>query len=86
MIVGRVEHGQIELTSALPEEWEGQAVKIEPYLPVEAATDLRQRLAALHELGPIEYEQGEQAGIEHTLAALNELSRSQMQHLADRLP
>ena len=86
MIVGRVEHGRIELTSALPEEWEGQAVKIEPCSLDDTMRDLREHLAALHALGPMEYEPGEHEVIEQALAALNDLSRSQMQQLADRLP
>ena len=48
--------------------------------------DIQQRLTALHALGPMEYEAGEQERIEHALAALNEVSRVQMQQLADRLP
>jgi hypothetical protein len=86
MIVGRVEHGRIELASALPEEWEGQAVKIEPCTPDDSSPDLGQRLAALHALGPMEYEPGEQRRIEQALAAMNDLSRTQMQVLADGQP
>jgi len=86
MIVGRVQQGQIQLPSALPKEWEGQAVKIEPCAPDDALPDLPQRLAALHALGPMEYEPGEQLTIEKALAAMNEVSRVEMQHLADRLP
>lgn len=86
MIVGRVEHGQIQLASALPEEWEGQAVKIEPCMPNHSLPDIEQRLAALHALGPMEYEPGEQAQIEQALAAMNDLSRDRMQRLADHLP
>jgi hypothetical protein len=86
MIVGRVEHGRIELASALPEEWEGQAVKIEPCTPDDSVPELTQRLAALHALGPMEYEPGERERIEQAMAAMNELSRTQMQQLAERLP
>jgi hypothetical protein len=86
MIVGRVEQGQIQLASALPEAWEGQIVKIEPCSPDDAQPDLKQRLAALHALGPMEYEPGEKAKIEQALAALDDLSRTHLQHLADRLP
>ncbi|MEX2174159.1 MAG: hypothetical protein WD872_07340 [Pirellulaceae bacterium] len=85
MIVGRVEHGQIQLVSALPQDWEGQAVKIEPCVPADALPDLRRRLAVLHALGPMEYEPGEQAQIARALADMNELSRTQIQHLADDL-
>ena len=75
MIVERVEQGQIRLGSALPEEWEGQAVKIEPCTQDDSPADIQQRLTALHALGPMEYEAGEQERIEHALAALNEVSR-----------
>jgi hypothetical protein len=83
MIVGRVEHGRIELASALPEEWEGQAVKIEPCTPDDSLPDLDRRLAALHAMGAMEYEPGERERIAHALAAMNEVSRAQMQVLAD---
>ena len=86
MIVGRVEHGQIRLVTALPEDWEGQSVKIEPCTPDDDLPDLEQRLADLHALGPMEYEPGEREEIEKALAAMNELSRDQMQRLADGLP
>jgi hypothetical protein len=86
MIVGRVEHGQIQLASALPEEWEGQAVKIECCTPDDPFPDIERLLATLHALGPMEYEPGEQERIEQALAAINDLSRDHMQRLADRLP
>ena len=85
MIVGRVEHGQIQLAAALPAEWEGHTVKIEPCTPDDALPDLEGRLAALHALGPMEFEQGEREKNEQAIAAMNALSRGQMQHLADRL-
>jgi hypothetical protein len=86
MIVGRVEHGRIELASALPEEWEGQAIKIEPCTPDDSLPDLERRLAALHAMGPMEYEPGEQERLEQALTAMNDLSRAQMQILADGQP
>jgi len=86
MIFGRVEHGRIELSSALPEEWEGQSVRIEPCSPDDSAPDLGQRLAALHALGAMEFEPGEQERIDQAISAMNELSRVQMQNLADRSP
>jgi hypothetical protein len=53
-MVGLVEHGRIELALALPEDWEGQAVKIEPCTPDGAVPELKQRLAPLHAPGPME--------------------------------
>lgn len=84
MIVGRVQHGRIELESALPGEWEGQSVKIEPCTPRDTTPELAQRLAALHALGPMEYEKGEQEEASQLIAAMNALSRNQMQRLAER--
>jgi hypothetical protein len=86
MIVGRVEHGRIQLTSALPQEWEGQTVKIEPCAPDDAIENLAERLTALHALGPMEFEPGEKSRMEQELAAMNALSRAQMQQLANDLP
>jgi hypothetical protein len=82
MVFGRVEHGQIQLASVLPEEWEGQAVKIEPCTPDEPLPDLAKRLQALHAMGPMEYDPEEQARIEKALTTMNDVSRTQMQHLA----
>ena len=86
MIVGRVQQGEILLSAALPAEWEGQTVKIEPCTPDDALTDLEQRLATLHALGPMEYGPGERESNERAIAAMNELSRTQLQRLADRVP
>ena len=86
MVVGRVEHGHIQLTSALPAEWEGQTVKIEPFTPDDALPDAAQCLQILHAMGPMEYESGEQARIEKAVATMNDISRAQMQSLADGLP
>lgn len=86
MIIGRVADGQIRLSSVLPEEWEGQAVRIEPCAATDVAPDLAQRLTALHALGPMEHEPGERQQIEQALAAMNELSRNQIQQIADAQP
>src|SRR5437870_3827061 len=86
MIVGRVEHGHIQLAAALPAEWEGQTVKIAPCTPDDTLPDMERRLAALHALGPMEFEHGERETNEQAIATMNELSRVQMQYLADRLP
>jgi hypothetical protein len=78
MMVGRVEQGHIQLHSALPEEWEGQTVKIEPCTPDDPLPDVAHRLQRLHAMGLMEYEPGEQARIEQALATMNDLSRAQM--------
>jgi hypothetical protein len=82
MVLGRVHQGRIELTSSLPESWEGQMVKVAPCTPDDPLPDLDVRLAALHALGPMEYEPGERAEIEQALNSMDELSREQMQRLA----
>jgi hypothetical protein len=61
-------------------------VKIEPCTPDDAIADVEQRLAALHALGPMEYEPGERETNDQAIAAMNELSRVRMQQLSDRLP
>ncbi len=85
MVVGRVQQGEILLACSLPAEWEGQSVKIEPCTPDDPMDELEQRLAALHALGPMEYEPGERERNETALAALNELSRTQLQQLVPGL-
>jgi hypothetical protein len=86
MVVGRIEHGHIQLAAALPVEWEGQTVKIEPCTPDDVLPDLEGQLAALHALGPMEFEHDERKANEREIATMNELSRIQMQHLSDGLP
>ncbi len=75
MVLGRVHQGRIELTSSVPESWEGQMVKVAPSTPDDPLPDLEARLAALHALGPMEYEPGEREEIEQALKSMNELSR-----------
>jgi hypothetical protein len=86
MIFGRIQHGQVELSTPLPDSWEGQIVKVEPCTPDDQLPDLDQQLAALHALGPMEYEPGEREQIQQELQALDDLSREQMRRLADQLP
>jgi hypothetical protein len=86
MVFGRIQHGQIELSTPIPASWEGQTVQVEPCAVEEALPDLAQRLAALHALGPVEYDPGEREQIEQRLQAANELSREHMRRLADDLP
>ena len=86
MIFGQIQNGQVELTTPLPESWEGQTVKVEPCTPDDPLPELAQRLAALHGLGPMEYEPGEREQIEQDLQASDLLSREQMRRLADQMP
>jgi hypothetical protein len=85
MIVGRIQHGQVEFDSPLPGEWEGMMVRVEPCSP-DDTVDLAARIAALHALGPMEYETGERERTRRELDAVDRLSREQMLHLADPMP
>ena len=47
MIRARVHLGRVEIQEPIPEEWEGQFVKILPMTPDDPQPDLEERLAAL---------------------------------------
>jgi len=81
MIQALVHKGRIEVQEAIPKEWEGLLVKIMPLTPEDPLPDLEQRLAALHALGPMEYESGEQEQIENSLRELNRVSLAAMQQI-----
>jgi len=87
MVLGRVHHGKIELTTSLPAAWEGQMVSVAPVsdaseTPDDPLPDLEARLAALHALGPMEYEAGEREEIDQALKVMDELGRKQMRQAA----
>ena len=86
MIRARVHQGRIEIQEPIPEEWEGQLVKILPLTPEDPQPDLEERLAALQALGPTEFEPGERERITRLLADQDRLSRAAMQELAGRQP
>lgn len=50
MIRARVRQGRVEPQEPIPEEWEGQSVKIVPLTPDDPLPDLEERLAALQTL------------------------------------
>jgi hypothetical protein len=54
-------------------------VKILPLTPDEAIPDLESRLSALHEMGPMEYEPGEQQRIAKEIEELNKYSKEIME-------
>jgi len=81
MIQGRVHHGQIELKDGIPESWEGQWVKIEPLTPDDPLPDLDLELRALHEMGPMEFDEKERESIARELAELDRASRDAMRRL-----
>lgn len=86
MIRGRVRHGHIEIQDPIPEEWEGQSVKIIPTTPDDVQPDLEACLAALQALGPMEFEPGERELAARLWAEQHHLSRAAMQAIADRQP
>lgn len=86
MIRARVQQGRVEIQEPLPEEWEGQFVKILPLTPDDPLPDLEERLAALQALGPMEFEPGEQEMAAHLLAEQDRLSRAAMEKLTGDRP
>jgi hypothetical protein len=74
MIQARIHQGRIEVQEPIPQEWEGQLVKILPLTPDDPLPDLDERLAALEALGSMEFEPGERETIGQTLAEMDRLS------------
>jgi hypothetical protein len=86
MIRARIHHGRVEVQDAIPEEWEGQLVKIVPLTPDDPLPDLEERLAAFAALGPMEFYPGEREAIAKTLAEMDRLGRDAMRRIADSPP
>lgn len=86
MIQARIHQGRVEIQDPIPEEWEGQLVKILPLTPDDAQLDLEKCLAALETLGPIEFEPGEREMVGQALGELDRLSRSVMKNTAGIQP
>ena len=61
-------------------------VKILPMTPDDPLPDLEERLAALHAMGPMEFEPGERELITGALVELDRLSKAAMQTAAGRQP
>jgi hypothetical protein len=83
MIRARVKQGRVEIEEPIPEEWEGQLVKILPMTPDDPQPDLEERLGALEALGPMEFEPGERELATQWLAEQDRLSRAAMQEIMD---
>jgi hypothetical protein len=79
MIRARIQQGRVEVEDPIPEEWEGQLVKVLPMTPDDPLPDLEERLAALHALGAMEFEAGERELMAGALEELNRLSKAAMQ-------
>src|SRR5262245_37315998 len=59
MIRARVRQGRVEIQDPIPEDWEGQSVKILRMTPDDPLPDLEERLAALQALVPAEFDPDE---------------------------
>jgi hypothetical protein len=82
MVQARIHQGRIQVDEPIPEAWEGRLVKIVPLTPDDPLVDLDGRLAALAELGPVEFECGERESIAQVLVNLDHFSRDAMQRTA----
>jgi hypothetical protein len=78
MIRALIHQGRVEIQDFIPEEWEGQYVKILPLTPDDPIPDLEERLAALDALGPMEFESGERELAASLLAEQKRLSLEAM--------
>jgi hypothetical protein len=86
MIQARIRDGRIEVQDPIPQEWEGQLVKILPLTPDDPIPDLEERLAALTALGPMEFDPGEHEAVASVLEEMNRKSREAMEKLAGGRP
>jgi hypothetical protein len=75
MVRARICKGRVEVEGAIPDAWEGQVVKIVPLTPDDQSPDLEARLAALHAMGPMEFEPGEWDRILESLREVDRLSK-----------
>ena len=78
MIQARIRNGRVEVDSPIPEEWEGQTVKIVPLTPDDPLPDLEARLAALAALGPMEFTPDERQTTAHALDEMDQIGRDAM--------
>ena len=86
MIQGRVHQGRVEVQEPIPEEWEGRLVKILPMTPDDPVPALKDRLAALHAMGPMEFESAERERAAQALTELDRLSKATMETIGGRHP
>lgn len=83
MIQARIKEGRVEVDEPIPPAWEGQCVKLVPLTPDDPLPDLEQRLQALHEMGPIEYENAERESANSLLDEMDSLSKEAMERLSN---
>ncbi len=86
MIQARIHQGRVEVQDPIPQEWEGQVVKILPMTPDDPLPGLEERLAALHAMGPMEFEPAERELVAGALAELDRLSKAAMNRTETHFP
>ena len=86
MIQASIHQGRVEVREPIPAEWEGQSVKITIMTPDDPLPDLEERLAALHALGPMEFDPGERETIARALGDLNAAGKAAMDAIAGGKP
>ena len=91
MIRAVYRNGKIEPLGGVPAEWEeNEELTIEMaerFLgPDEPVSDIEQRLADLHALGPMEFEPGEREEMERIWKEMDELGLQETKRMLDRHP
>jgi hypothetical protein len=76
VIQARIHQGCVRVQDPIPEEWEGQLVKILPLTPDDPLPDLEEWLAALHAMGPMEFDPGEREMIAGEMKELDRISKA----------
>jgi len=82
MVRARINHGRIEAQDPIPDAWNGQTVKLIPLTPDDPTADLEEQLAALHAMGPMEFQPGEREESASLLEKMNQLSKESMNKLS----
>jgi hypothetical protein len=80
MVRARINRGRVEAHDPIPPAWDGQMVKLIPLTPEDPVPELDQRIAALHAMGPMQFEPGERQKITAGLNEMNRLSIEAMNH------
>jgi hypothetical protein len=83
MIRAHIHKGRVKPQDPIPDEWEGQTVKIVPLTPDDPIPDLEELLTAFHALGPIELDPNEREAASRDLEEMDKISKAAMQKLAD---
>ena len=83
MIQVRINQGRVEVQDTIPPAWEGQFVKLVPLTPEDPLPDLAQRIAALHEMGPMEFEPGEREAMASAWEEMDRLGKEGMHRLSN---